>query len=80
MEYYILLPGDNEKDASNEANLLGESSFDIFWAGSGLGTLMKIVMEQPELLPDVRIIGDDGKSLTVTKFLDSIQKLKVRTK
>ena len=80
MEYYILLPGDDEKDASNEANLLGESSFDIFWAGSGLGTLMKIVMEQPELLPDVRIIGDDGKSLTVTKFLDSIQKLKVRTK
>lgn len=78
MEFYLLLPGDTEQDASNEANLLGESSFDIFWAGSGLRSLMIMVDKQPELLPECRIITDQGKKLTVTQFLDSITKLKVR--
>jgi hypothetical protein len=78
MQYYILMPGDTEKDALNEANLLGDASFGNFWAGSGLKILMWMVDNQPEALTQVTIKTDQGKSLTVTQFLDSISKLQVR--
>ncbi len=78
MEYYLLLPNDTEQDASNEANLLGDASFDIFWAGSGLRTLMRLVEQDPDMLPHCSIICENGKRLTITEFLDTINKLKVR--
>ena len=80
MQYYILMPGDTERDASNETNLLGDASFDIFWAGTGLKILMNIVNTEPELLTQCIIIGDNGKKYTVTEFLDNINKLKVRVR
>jgi hypothetical protein len=80
MQYYILMPGDTERDASNETNLLGDASFDIFWAGTGLKILMNIVNTEPELLTQCTIMGDNGKKYTVTEFLDNINKLKVRVR
>jgi hypothetical protein len=74
------MPGDTERDASNETNLLGDASFDIFWAGTGLKILMNIVNTEPELLTQCIIIGDNGKKYTVTEFLDNINKLKVRVR
>jgi hypothetical protein len=80
MQYYLMFPGDREEDAFNEANLLGESSFDIFWAGSALTTLMTIVDQEPELLSIIQIKTDAGvENLSIEKFLKSIQKLKIRT-
>jgi len=75
--YYILLPGDTEKDCIKDTNLLGEASFNVFYAGMGLKALMKMVDKSPELLPSVTIKTDQGKSLSVEEFLTAIQKLKV---
>jgi len=72
------MPGDNEADAWLESNLLGESSFKVFWAGQGLKTLMKMVEGEPELLEHVIIKTDQNKTLSVTEFLDDIKKLQVR--
>ncbi len=81
MTYYLLMPGDTEDDALNEANLLGEDSFGTFWAGSGLTTLMKIVDTHPEILPMVRIRSDkDQRSYTIEQFLTNIAKLKIKTR
>jgi len=75
--YYILLPKDTEKDCINDTNLLGESSFNKFYPGLGLKALMKMVDKNPELLTEVTIKTDQGKSLSVEEFLTDIQTLKV---
>ena len=75
--YYILLPGDTEKDCIKDTNLLGEASFKTFYAGMGLKALMKMVDRSPELLPSVTIKTDQGKTLSVEQFLTDIQGLKV---
>jgi hypothetical protein len=72
-----MLPGDTEKDCIKDTNLLGEASFKTFYAGLGLKALMKMVDRSPELLPNVTIKTDQGKSLTVEQFLTDIQGLKV---
>jgi hypothetical protein len=77
MQYFIMLPGDTEKDCVKDTNLLGEASFKTFYAGMGLKALMKMVDRSPELLPSVTIKTDQGKSLSVEEFLTAIQKLKV---
>lgn len=77
MQYFILLPGDTEKDCIKDTNLLGESSFKTFYAGRGLSALMQMVDRSPELLPNVTIKTDQGKTLSVEQFLTDIQGLKV---
>lgn len=77
MQYFILMPGDSEKDCINDTNLLGESSFGKFYAGSGLKALMKMVDRKPEMLKLVTIKTDSGQSLSVEGFLTQIQNLKV---
>lgn len=77
MQYFILLPGDTEKDCINDTNLLGESSFSKFYPGLGLTALMKMVDRNPELLTQVTIKTDQGKTLSVEEFLTDIQTLKV---
>lgn len=78
MQYYLLLPKDTEEDALNEANLLGESSFGVFWAGSGLQALMRIVETEPEMLPHCNIVTDTGKKLSLEEFLNALNKLEIR--
>ena len=73
-----MFPGDKEKEATFESNLLGESSFKTFWGVDGLKKLMWMVDKTPELLELVKIKTDKGKQLSVLEFLDEIKKLKVR--
>lgn len=81
MQYFLLMPGDVEQDALNEANLLGESSFGVFWAGTGLKLLMTMVDKEPELLPLVTIRTDtSNKKYTIEQFLTEINKLQIRTR
>lgn len=77
MQYYLMGPGDTEKDALNEANLLGEASFKHFWGGAGLKTLMKLVDKDPEMLEHFRVVNEKGHNLSIGEFLQDIQKLKV---
>ena len=78
MQYFILFPGDKEREATFESNLLGESSFKTFWGGAGLKKLMWMVDQTPELLPLVKIRTDKGRQLEVLEFLDEIKKLKIK--
>ena len=78
MDYYILMPGDNNETAQFDSNHLGTSSFDIFWAGQGLKILMKMVEQDPEMLTQIVIKTDKNENITVTDFLDAINKLQVR--
>jgi len=78
MQYFLMMPGDTEETATYESNLLGESSFKVFWSGQGLKTLMKMVEGEPEMLEHVTIKTDTNKTLTVTEFLDDIKGLQVR--
>lgn len=81
MQLYLLMPGDTEQDTLNEANLLGETSFGVFWAGSALSTLMKTIDTEPDLLPHIRIATDMSKRLfTIEEFLTVISKHQVRTR
>jgi len=80
MQFYLLMPGDTEQDALNEANLLGETSFGVFWAGSALGVLMRLIDEEPEILPSLRIATDMSKRLfNIEEFLTAISKHQIRT-
>ena len=80
MQYFLMGPGDTEQDALNEANLLGEASFDHFWAGTGLKTLMKLVDKDPEMLEHFRVVNEKGEYLSIGDFLEDIKKLKVLIK
>jgi hypothetical protein len=78
MQFYLLMPGDTEQDALNEANLLGEESLGNFWPGSGLGVLMTLVEKAPEALPTVRIMTDYKETMGVGEFLEKISTLKIK--
>ena len=79
MQYFIMFPDDKEKEVTFESNLLGESSFKVFWGGEGLKKLMWMVDKTPEGLPLVKIKNDKGKDYEVLEFLEEIQKLQIRT-
>jgi len=77
-DYFIMMPGDTQEEAKLDTNHLGTASFDVFWAGTGLKILMKMVEEHPEMLSQVTIKTDKNESISVTEFLDRINKLQVR--
>tara|TARA_S200002703_G_scaffold11561_1_gene10525 strand:- start:5831 stop:6055 length:225 start_codon:yes stop_codon:yes gene_type:complete len=72
------MANDSERDALNEANLLGEESLGAFWPGSGLGVLMTLVDEAPEALPTVRIKTDRNETIGVSEFLEKISILDIK--
>ena len=78
MQYFINIVADNKQDFLNEKYLLGESSFKVFWAGTGFDRLQKMIQEAPDLLEDITVISDQGKSYSVEEFLDVVKKLKIR--
>jgi hypothetical protein len=79
MIFYIMLPGDAISDCMTDINTLGEDNgFGVFWAGSGLKALMRIVDTAPEILPDISIIDASSKNYTVEQFLTRIDKLQIR--
>tara|TARA_B100001564_G_C20496025_1_gene603976 strand:+ start:305 stop:547 length:243 start_codon:yes stop_codon:yes gene_type:complete len=78
MQYFLMMPGDSESESMYDSNLLGESSFKVFWAGQGLKTLMKMVEEKPELLEHITIRTDQNNTISVTEFLDEIKSYQVR--
>jgi len=80
MQYYLMAPGDTEQDTLNEANLLGEASFNHFWAGTALRNLMRVVETKPELLVLLKIVNEKGKVLTIAQFLEEIKSLKILIK
>ena len=79
MIYYILYPGDTEADAIKDINQLGEDNgFGVFWANRGFNVLNKAVEENHDIVEHFAIFDERRRSYTVTEFLDSISKLKIR--
>ena len=76
MTYYLLLSGDTDKDY-HDTNVLGEESFGKFYTGNGFIALNNIINNEPELLQNIKIIDEQGKSYSITKFFDKIKKLKI---
>lgn len=78
MVYYILLPNDSEKDTKYSPNILGEESFGVFYSEQGMEALIRLINNEPELVPQIKIINEQKKELTLTEFLDLLFKLKIR--
>ena len=79
MRYYILYPGDTQESVINDINQLGEDNgFGVFWANSGFKILNKAVNENNSIIERFEIVTDQGKYISVEKFLDKIKKLKIR--
>lgn len=76
MTYYILLESDSIEDIWDE-NILGEESFGTFYAGSGFKALNNMVMRQPNLLENARILDEKNKTYTVEEFLDLLKKWRI---
>lgn len=74
MKYYILLPGDSEKNTMYDSNVLGVYSFKRFAPDLGYEVLQKIINEQPELIESVRIFNEKGKRFTLEEFVNEITK------
>ena len=80
MMYFILLPGDTDEDTAYSTNILGEESFNTFWAEDGFFALIKMVELAHEQLDQVRIKDSANKSYTIEQFLDILKGLKIKYK
>jgi len=74
MEYFLI-----HKDQPAEYLLIGTISFNSFWPDQGLQALMNIVEKTPEKIPTVEIKTSNGKTLSISEFLENIKDLRVRS-
>jgi len=74
MEYYLI---DTEQP---EAYLtIGtDNGFGVFWSDQGLEALTKIVNDFPEKITEMQIKNDSNHTLTISEFMQKLDKLKVR--
>ena len=76
MVEYFLIYGDEK-----EPMPIGtDNGFGVFWADQGMTALMNIVDRYPDKLVNIKIKTDKNITLSVSQFLDNINKLKVRIK
>ena len=76
MMYYVFFNNEKPGDLWDD-NMLGDESFGKFYTGNGFVALNNIINNKPELLEDIKIIDEQGKSYSITEFLDKIKKLKI---
>ena len=77
MMYYIFFNNELQNDEMWDDNMLGDESFGKFYIGGGFIALNNIINNEPELLKDVKIKDEQGKNLTITDFLDKVEKWKI---
>lgn len=77
MRYYILLPDDDDTEATYSTNVLGESSFKNFWTDQGFEILQRIVHKYPDTLEFIKIKDEKSKEYSVEEFLNIVSKLKI---
>ena len=69
--YYLLFKNDTQYIE------IGEISFNNFWAEQGFKILNKIINETPEAIDEMIIKNEQGKEISITEFLDTIENLKI---
>ena len=60
------------------SNILGEESLGSFYPEQGWIALSNMMNNSPESLPNYQISDEQGKTYTVTEFLDVVEKLKIK--
>lgn len=79
--YYILLPGDSEKDTHYSTNILGEDNgFGTFWAEDGFFALIKMIDLAHDQLEEVKIKDSFNDTYTIEQFLSILKGLKIKYK
>lgn len=83
MKYYILGPGDDINNLS-EDNELGETDIaKTFWCYSGYSALNHIVNHierYSNIIDDITIIDEKQKRYSIEQFIDLISNYKLKTK
>ena len=60
------------------STILGEESLGSFYPEQGWIALSNMMNNSPESLPNYQILDEQGKTYTVTEFLDVVEKLKIK--
>ena len=75
MTYYLQIGFDDV-----EPLIMGEESFDVFWADQGFDILKQMIDYGDTFeLNTIHIKTDQDEDLTIDEFLDKVEKLEVRT-
>tara|TARA_B100001113_G_C20886913_1_gene525186 strand:+ start:442 stop:669 length:228 start_codon:yes stop_codon:yes gene_type:complete len=60
------------------SNILGDESLGTFYPEQGWIALNNMINNSPESLPNYQILDEQGKTYSVTEFLDVVEKLKIK--
>jgi hypothetical protein len=74
MTYYLQFGSDSDPI------IMGEESFDVFWADQGFDILKQLVDYGDAFeLNTIHIKTDQNEELSINEFLDKVETLQVRT-
>ena len=77
MTYYLQFGSDS---IDNDPIIMGEESFDVFWADQGFDILKQMVDYGDAFeLNTIHIKTDQNEELSINEFLDKVETLQVRT-
>ena len=78
MTYYILHKKESKENLMFSSNILGEESLGSFYPEQGWTALNNMIHKSPESIENYTILNEQGKKYTLTEFLDTVEKLKIR--
>jgi len=78
MTYFILNKKESKENLMFSSNQLGEESLGSFYPEQGWVALMNMINTSPESLENYTIFDEKGGMYTITEFLDTIEKLKIK--
>tara|TARA_B100000927_G_scaffold253471_1_gene219188 strand:+ start:672 stop:908 length:237 start_codon:yes stop_codon:yes gene_type:complete len=78
MTYFILHKKESKENLMFSSNILGEESLGSFYPEQGWTALNNMINKSPESIENYTILNEQGKKYTLTEFLDTVEKLKIR--
>ena len=78
MTYFLMHKFESKENLMYSSNILGEESLGTFYPEQGWIALSNMMNNSPESLPNYQILDEQGKTYTVTEFLDVVEKLKIK--
>ena len=78
MTYFILHKKESKENLMFSSNILGEERVGSFYPEQGWTALNNMINTSPESIENYTILDEKGKKYTLTEFLDTVEKLKIR--
>ena len=78
MTYFIIHKNESKENLMFSSNILGEESLGSFYPEQGWTALNNMINTSPESIENYTILDEKGKKYTLTEFLDTVEKLKIR--